>query len=288
MGGASTRPARLTATPEQAELLAIARSLAAAGADAISARLGDHGSVKFKTSGTDPVSEADEAGEAAIRSLLAELRPEDGIVGEEGDDRKGTSGLTWFIDPIDGTVNFLYGLPQWCVSVAVADVDGPLVGVVLDPCRSEEFAAVRGCGATLNSSPIERTRIRERADDPLEGVLFATGFGYDPKARAVQGALFSKVIARVRDARRAGSAALDLCWTAAGRLDAYLEHGTRSWDVAAAGLICLEAGLEVVSFRGANGLKPGLVAGDSDVCAELIAAYGETATAAPWPGAWVD
>src|SRR5262249_52457821 len=158
--------------------------------------------------------------------------PDDAIVGEEGEAKPGTSGRRWIIDPLDGTVNFLFGYPQWCVSVACEG----LVGVVYDPCRGELFAASGGT-PTLNGRPLGGSR-----GDGLTHALLATGFGYDAEVRARQAAIVADLLPRVRDIRRAGSAALDMCWNAAGRVDAYFEYGVKEWDVAAGRLICADAG----------------------------------------------
>lgn len=267
------------------ELLDVALMAADAGALAITERGGSGGSVRFKSSSTDPVSEADEAAEAAIRAVLEEVRPEDAIVGEEGGLSTGSTGLRWVIDPLDGTVNYLYGIPQWCVSVAVEDELGPLAGVVVDPARSERFAATRGGGATLDGVAIaSRPEWEWPGDDPLEGVLLATGFNYSARTRQLQGDVFSGLIPRVRDIRRGGSAALDLCWTAIGRVDAYIEHGTRVWDVAAGALICAEAGLDVRTLPGRADWPVGLVAARAGLADPLALAFGVEDRAPAWPG----
>jgi myo-inositol-1(or 4)-monophosphatase len=149
------------------------------------------------------------------------------------------------VDPLDGTVNFLYGLPAWCVSVALEDADGGAVGVIHDPLRRETFRAVRGEGAELNGEPV---RVRQR--DRLETALIATGFSYDPDRRAEQAALLALVLPRVRDVRRAGAAALDLAWVAAGRVDGYFERGGKPWDWAAGRLLVEEAGGAVAELPG--------------------------------------
>lgn len=215
--------------------------------------------VDHKSSHTDPVSEADHAAERLITERLLAARPDDGIMGEEAaDDRAGTSGLRWVVDPLDGTVNFLYRFPQWCVSIACEDADGARVGVVYDPGRDECFTAVRGRGARLGETPLEV------ADPPdLARTLVATGFAYDRAVRADQGRLVADLLAAVRDIRRAGAAALDLCWVAAGRLDAYLEFGLAPWDWAAGRLLVEEAGgvASTVSHRFGGAERDGLVAG---------------------------
>jgi myo-inositol-1(or 4)-monophosphatase len=215
--------------------------------------------VQDKTSNTDPVSEADHAAERLITERLLDARPGDGLLGEEdAANRSGTSGLRWVIDPLDGTVNFLYGLPQWCVSIAGEDHAGALVGVVYDPIRDECFTAIRGSGAHLDGHDLA-------VSDPpdLQRTLVATGFGYDVAVRSDQGRLVAAMLGVVRDVRRNGAAALDLAWTAAGRFDAYVEHGPAPWDWAAGRLLVEEAGGTVSrTVRRLGGAdRVGLVAG---------------------------
>ncbi|MFG2113548.1 inositol monophosphatase family protein [Streptomyces sp. NPDC048718] len=192
---------------------------------------------RTKTSAIDVVTEMDIAAEKLITGFLAEHRPEDGVLGEEGASTPGTSGIRWIVDPLDGTVNYLYGLPTWAVSIA-AERDGEtLVGVVEVPLRRETFHAVRGGGAWLG----ER-RLVVRPSPELGQALVATGFGYLQERRAHQADVAQRLIPLVRDIRRAGSAAIDLCDVAAGRLDAYYERGLNPWDYAAGDLIAREAG----------------------------------------------
>jgi myo-inositol-1(or 4)-monophosphatase len=193
--------------------------------------------VESKSTSTDLVSAADHDAEALIR---AGLPAEDGLVAEEGSRRDSDSGRRWIVDPLDGTTNFLYGIPQWCVSIAL---EGE-VGVIYDPCRDELFAAVRGSGASLNGSPL---RMPARTD--LSTALVATGFGYDAERRDKQGRVLSRVVSRVRDVRRAGAAALDLAWLAAARLDGYFERGLQPWDWAAARIVVEEAGGAVADLE---------------------------------------
>jgi len=161
-------------------------------------------------------------------------------VSEEGGTSGGRSGRTWYVDPLDGTINYLYALPHWSVSIACADAAGALVGVVFDPIRDELFAAARGSGATLG----ERT-LRASAVTDAGLALVATGFSYDPTERSAQAEVVARIAGRVRDIRRAGSAALDLAWVAAARLDAYFEVSRSPWDSAAGELLVREAGGEV-------------------------------------------
>ena len=233
--------------PDLAELLELAVAVAAeAGALIVQAALADPDSVTTKSSATDLVTAADRAVEALLGERLLGARPDDGIIGEEGASETGTSGVTWVVDPIDGTTNFAYGYPAFCTSIA-AEVDGqPVVGVVHDPVRGQTFSAARGGGAFLNG---RSTAIRA-AGPPLAHALVGTGFGYNAERRSAQGQVLARVLPHVRDIRRAGSAALDLCTVACGRLDAYYERGLQHWDHAAGALIATEAGAWVGTLEG--------------------------------------
>lgn len=214
-----------------------------------------------KSSRTDMVSDADRDAEALIGSLLARERPDDGLLGEEGSTSEAANGRRWVVDPLDGTTNYLYRFPVWVVSVALEDRDGSAVGVVHDPLRAETFTAARGEGARLNG---ERAAIT--AVDGLDTALVATGFGYDTARRAAQAETLARLLPRVRDVRRAGAAALDLCMVACGRIDAYYERGLQPWDWAAGSLIAAEAGAVVRPLAG----EPfGLVAASSTIVDEL-------------------
>jgi myo-inositol-1(or 4)-monophosphatase len=215
-----------------------------------------------KSSPTDPVSEADLAAERAIRGVLAARRPDDAILGEEGDDVAGTSGLRWVVDPLDGTVNYLFGLPQWCVSVACEG----RAAAVLDPTRDELFTVCEGDAARLDGRPLPGS---QRAE--LATALVATGFGYDAEVRARQAAIVARLLPVVRDIRRTGSAALDLAYTAAGRHDAYFERGVHDWDTAAGAMLCRAAGLSVVDLEPAGGLAGGILAAAPTIAGELRA-----------------
>jgi myo-inositol-1(or 4)-monophosphatase len=210
--------------------------------------------ITTKSTATDLVSEADVAAERLIRERLAAARPDDAVLGEEGGHAEGTSGVRWVVDPLDGTVNFLFGIPQWSVSIAAEDADGAVAGVVFDPMRGELWAASRDGPATLDGLPISNP---DRAD--LATAMVATGFGYDPAVREAQAAVLARLLPHVRDVRRLGSAALDLVWTAAGRYDAYYERGLNDWDVAAGALICVRAGLAVESLPPAPPSGPGVL-----------------------------
>jgi myo-inositol-1(or 4)-monophosphatase len=230
-----SEPAALAAVAESVAREAGARLREAFGA------LGEGGpAITAKSTPTDLVSEVDLAVERLIRDRLEAERPGDAILGEEGGDHAGTTGLRWVVDPLDGTTNFLFGVPQWCVSIACEDAEGALAGVVYDPLREELWAARRDGPATLGGEPLRRRRSAE-----LATALVATGFGYDAGVRAVQAQTLGRLLPRVRDIRRLGAAALDLAWTAAGRFDAFYERGVNHWDVAAGTLLCERAGLAV-------------------------------------------
>jgi myo-inositol-1(or 4)-monophosphatase len=209
--------------------------------------------VETKSSTTDMVTEMDRASERLIVSTLLAERPDDGIVAEEGSARAGTSGLRWVIDPLDGTTNYLYGHPGWAVSIAAEGATGVVAGVVADGVHGELFTAVRGGGARCDGTPIACS---DRAD--LARALVGTGFGYDPERRRAQGEVVARLLPRVRDIRRMGAAAVDLCSVACGRLDAYFERGLSWWDLAAGGLIAAEAGATVSAIDGGP-VEPGSV-----------------------------
>ena len=213
-----------------------------------------HG-VDSKSTPTDLVSDADRDSEELILGLISKEHPDDGVLAEEGGGRTSTSGVTWIVDPLDATVNYLFGIPHWCVSVAAADDDGALVGVVHNPNINETFVAARDGGAHLNGRPIH---VSDRGD--LTGALVATGFSYDPKAREQQAAVVARVLPVARDIRRAGSAALDLAALAAGRVDGFYEAPLEVWDKAAGALLVIEAGGVVSELEAPLGLTPGVVA----------------------------
>jgi myo-inositol-1(or 4)-monophosphatase len=216
--------------------------------------------VEVKSSSTDMVSAADRDAEALIQGILRDERPDDGLLAEEGGRERADSGRRWIVDPLDGTTNFLYGFPGWAVSIALEG----LVGVVYDPVRGEMFSASAGDGATLNDARLEMTPPRAG----LETALIATGFGYDAERRGKQADVLRRVLPRVRDIRRAGAAALDLCWLAAGRLDGYYERGLNPWDWAAARLVVVESGGAVADLEGD---PHGLAAASGPLLPDLLA-----------------
>lgn len=224
--------------PLKAELLDTALDAAArAGAFLRDGRPDDLGVAATKSSAVDVVTEMDIATEKLITGLIAERRPDDGVLGEEGAAVEGTTGVQWVIDPLDGTVNYLYGLPGWAVSIAARVHGETVVGVVHAPLRGETYRAVLGQGACVNDRP---ARVRPAPEPAL--ALVGTGFGYVAERRARQADVVRALITEIRDIRRGGSAAIDLCDVAVGRLDAYYERGLNPWDYAAGDLVAREAG----------------------------------------------
>jgi myo-inositol-1(or 4)-monophosphatase len=221
--------------------------------------------VQSKSSPTDLVSEADVAAEAAIRRVLTERCPGDAILGEEGG-ATGEGERRWVIDPLDGTTNFLCGVPQWAVSVACEDTAGGLVGVVLDPNRRELFSATRSGPPMLDAQPIAASGAGDLATSAV-----ATGFAYSADVRARQAQVLTRILPAVRDIRRAGAAALDLAWLACGRYDLYWERGVKPWDIAAGGLIARRAGLVTVTLVESEDGPSGILAGRAPLVDELRA-----------------
>lgn len=215
----------------------LAVQVAGAAADLVRAEAEHVVVAATKSSSVDVVTEVDRRSEALVRELLLAARPDDGVLGEEEGDLVGTSGVRWIVDPVDGTVNLLHGIEEYAVSVA-AEVDGRVVaGAVVDVPRRHVYAAALGEGATKDGRPL---RVREPAAPGTRLVL--TGFGYQAEVRAHQGACVARLLPKVRDIRRMGSCALDLCHLAEGWADAYVEEGPRVWDWAAGQLVLTEAG----------------------------------------------
>lgn len=192
-----------------------------------------------KSSPTDLVSEMDRASEKLILELIQSVRPDDGILGEEGTSKLSQSGLSWLVDPIDGTTNYLRGLPNYSISIAAVSEKESIVGVVYDPTLDETFTAIRGHGAAVNDYPVICSA------PSLEEAIIGTGFSYSSTQRARQAKVLQRLLPAVGDIRRPGSAAVSLCWVACGRLDAFFEAGLKPWDYAAGALIALEAGADV-------------------------------------------
>ena len=256
-------------------LLDLAREIAVRAAEfAIDARRAGVSVAATKSTATDIVTAVDRDTETLIRSLILESRPDDGIVGEEDAVHIGTSGLDWIVDPIDGTVNFLYGIPAWAVSIAVAEGGGAsglggrtLAGVVVNPVTGELFEASVGGGARLAGRSLA-----VNPDVSLGQALVGTGFGYSAERRREQAEVLLRLLPSVRDIRRIGSAALDLCALAAGRLDAFYERGLNSWDHAAGALIAREAGARIGGPGGGAESTELLVAAAPGLYDELTAA----------------
>lgn len=259
--------------PDLTALAALATSLAhQAGETVNELREAAVAGATTKSSPTDPVTEADRAAERIVVDGILAARPDDAIIGEEGTERIGTSGLAWSIDPIDGTTNYVYGIPAYAVSVAVGDSTGTLCGTVYNPVTDELFEAVIGRGATLNGEPIEVA-----APVALSAALIATGFGYLAERRRSQAAVVAGLLPEIRDIRRFGSAALDLCAVACGRVDAYYEVGLNVWDFAAGALIAAEAGALCTDLAGGPGSPDFLIAASPDlhpVLVERLLAHG--------------
>ncbi|MBI5160950.1 MAG: inositol monophosphatase [Micrococcales bacterium] len=226
------------------ELVDLARSIAVEAGELAARRRAEGVEVAAqKSSATDVVTAADREVELLIRERLQAARPDDAILGEEGGGLSGSSGLSWLVDPIDGTTNYLYGVPHYAVSVAVVEGDPDpltwtaLAGAVRNPATGELYSAAAGEGSTLDGRPI---RVAEPV--PLAQALVGTGFSYLPEIRREQGELIARMLPRIRDLRRPGTASLDLCFVAAGRSNAYFERGLNPWDHAAGVLIAREAG----------------------------------------------
>jgi myo-inositol-1(or 4)-monophosphatase len=222
--------------------------------------------VSTKSTPTDMVSEMDRASEALIVKRLLGARPDDGMVGEEGTDRPGTSGVRWIVDPLDGTTNYLYGLPGFGVSIAAEQEGTVVAGVVLDVVHDELFAASLGGGATLDGTPILAS-----SATVLARSLIATGFSYSAERRARQAKALVEVFPHVRDIRRFGAAAVDLCSVACGRVDGYFERGLERWDLAAGGLIAAEAGAVVTDLSGGAARAHSVLASAPGIASELLA-----------------
>ena len=258
---AEALPAQTLSEPLLRELEALAVSAAGvAGTLIVRERPRGLGVLDTKSSVNDIVTVMDQRSEALLRAHLLDARPDDAILGEEDGTSAGTSGVTWVIDPIDGTVNYLYEIPAYCVSVAAVVGDAatagqwrPVAGAICNPLTSEIFHARAGGGAKVLAGG-EDTAIGVSPVNVLLRSLVATGFGYVPEVRARQGEVLAKILPEIRDIRRAGSAALDLCAVASGRVDAYYEAGLNPWDLAAGWIIATEAGALV---SGLNDMAPG-------------------------------
>jgi len=252
--------------------LELAEDLARRAAELQLERLESGFRVATKSTSTDMVTAVDREVETLIVDGIRAARPDDAILGEEGADVAGASGYRWVIDPIDGTTNYLYGHPGFAVSIACELEGETVVGVVNDPMHRELFAATRGGGATRNGEPI---RCSQETD--LSKALVATGFGYDPDVRREQGEVVARIIGDIRDIRRMGAAAVDLCSVACGRVDAYFERGLNPWDLAAGELIATEAGATLTSIEGGPVVPGSVLAAPSGLHAQLLELLGAAA-----------
>ena len=229
----------IISNPDLRDLLGLARNAAhEAGRLVRNAPIHSLGTAT-KSSPTDLVTEMDRASEKLILEVILSARPDDGLIGEEGTSKPSQSGLSWLVDPIDGTANYLRGLPNYSISIAAVNQKEAVIGVVYDPTLDETFTAIRGCGATLNDHPILCSTTS------LPEAIIGTGFSYSSRKRAQQAEVLRTVLPAVGDIRRPGSAAISLCWVACGRLDAFFETGLKPWDFAAGALIALEAGADI-------------------------------------------
>lgn len=254
-----------SALPDPLELLALAESVALAAADHVRrARTGEVEVADTKSSSVDLVTETDRAAEELIRQALLRARRGDGVVGEEAEDQPGDSGVTWVVDPIDGTVNFVYGIPEYSVSLAAQVGGRSVAGVVVNAATGATYTAAEGHGARRDGRPL---RVRDVV--PMQQRLLLTGFGYEAHQREIQGAAVARILPRVRDIRRRGSAALELCSVAEGTADGYIEEGLHLWDHAAGALVATEAGARVGLEDGAGG-RPCLVAAPAEGYDELV------------------
>jgi myo-inositol-1(or 4)-monophosphatase len=239
-------------------------------------RPADLGVAATKSSPVDVVTEMDVAAEKLITEFVAARRPDDGFLGEEGASAEGTSGVRWVVDPLDGTVNYLYGLPSWSVSIAVELRGRTVVGVVEAPMRGETYQAVEGRGAFRNGE-----RVRCRPTPPFSRALVGTGFGYLAERRVHQAEVVSALLPRLRDIRRGGSAAIDLCDVGCGRLDGYYERGLNPWDFGAGVLFARESGAQV-------GGRPGQEPSGELTIAAVPGLFEELRSALDELGAWHD
>jgi myo-inositol-1(or 4)-monophosphatase len=259
-----------TDVPDPAEFENLAVHLATGAARIVRDRRSGELEVTAKSTSTDLVTEVDRATERWLLAELAVLRPGDAVLGEETGVRTGQTGVRWVLDPIDGTVNFVLGLPQYAVSVA-AEIDGAVVaGAVCQPISGETFHARRGGGAFLGDERLDGPR-----DVPLARAVVGTGFSYDPQRRALQVAVLTGLLPRIADVRRLGAASLDLCFVAAGRLDAFFEVGLNPWDYAAGGLIATEAGCVVTGLRGRGGSPDFLAVAGARLVTDFVAVLEE-------------
>lgn len=245
------------------ELLTLSEQVARA-AGAFVRDAGTPTNVTNKSSRSDMVTEVDKATELLIRELILAARPDDSIIGEEGDDLNGSSEVQWIVDPIDGTTNFVYGIPCYAVSIAVRIAGVTSAATVFDIPNQEIFTAALGQGSKCNGKSIAVSQTANLSD-----ALIGTGFSYDPDRRIRQSLTLSRIVSRIRDVRRAGAASVDLCWVACGRLDGFYEQALFPWDFAAAELIVKEAGGVVGNTSGIGASRTMTIAANSNIFNEL-------------------
>ncbi len=279
----------MVAMTERSEFLDLARAMATEVGEMIVAARATGPTVKrTKSSDIDPVTEVDIAAERLLRERLAVSRPDDAVLGEEGADTAGTSGVLWVLDPIDGTVNYLYGIPHYSVSVAaVTGGSSPETwtmeaGAVYEGATGVLYSAARGLGAWKQVRASAAEVLEPRPGPEISRTLLGTGFQYIAERRALQGAVVARILPQVRDIRRLGSCALDLCYVADGQLDAYYEHGLNPWDFAAGALIAREAGARVEGWDG-EAPHPGfLLASRPEAFDDLHRALDEAGARSMW------
>ncbi len=258
------------------ELLDLARTIAIEAGELAARRRGEGVQIAAtKSTIVDVVTEADREVELLIRQRINDARPLDAILGEEGGAASGSSGVTWVVDPIDGTVNYLYGIPHYAISIAIVEGEPDpltwisLAGCVLNPATAELFSAARGAGAFRASRGGAAAPIRTAEPVPLELALINTGFAYNATTRGRQGEVVTKLLPMVRDIRRMGTASLDLCMVASGRTNAYFERTLSPWDHAAGALIAREAGAVVKGFEDAAPSRDFILAAEPILAARL-------------------
>lgn len=256
------------ANPDPRDLLDLARKAAHEAGRLVSGAPIRSLAMATKSSPTDLVSEMDHASEKLILELILNARPDDGLIGEEGTSKPSQSGISWLVDPIDGTVNYLRGLPNYSISIAAVNGKEAIAGVVYDPTMDETFSAIYGHGASLNGDPIACTAAS------LAEAIIGTGFSYSSAQRARQAEVLRSLLPSVGDIRRPGSAAVSLCWVACGRLDAFFETGLKPWDWAAGALIALEAGADILGAEMEQSRRELIVASSPSITAGLCRVLG--------------
>ncbi|HEV7185318.1 MAG TPA: inositol monophosphatase family protein [Leifsonia sp.] len=254
------------------ELLGLATHTAMSAGGLLMERFGDVSHIETKAGSGDVVTEVDRASESLIIQQLRDARPHDGVIAEESGASAGSTGLTWVVDPLDGSANYIHGATPFAVSIAVCDaIEGrrlsPLAGVVFDPVHGELFCAARGMGATLNGAALQRRQGRA-----LDGALIGTGLAHTQPLRRAQLSVLGRLLPHVGDLRRSGAGAVDLCWVAVGRIEAFFQPGLKIWDFAAAQLIVTESGAGFGLASGLEGSTETVIATAPEIETEFLAA----------------